>query len=246
MGMFDFLLTNDNELNFVLIGVIVLIMIVVVVFLFILLIGKDMPKTTSRTSTTSNNRTTGAPTNNSNTNLSAANNNLTQNLVNNNIRQQEETMGEQVFHINDNVFTYDDAEAVCKAYGAELATYEQLVDAYKKGANWCSYGWTKGQLALYPVQKDFWDKVQENDEGRKDMCGDSPGINGGYFENGALQFGVNCFGKKRAPKGDERIKNAFVSDKERELRQKIALFRRQKGNFTLAPFNEEKWGTCGN
>lgn len=149
----------------------------------------------------------------------------------------------QVFNVADNVFTYDDAEAVCKAYGAELATYDQLVAAYKQGANWCNYGWTKGQMALFPIQKAFWDKVQENDPERRGDCG-MPGINGGYFENKNQQFGVNCYGPKRAPRTDESMKQTYVSDKERELQQKIFNFKRQLGNFKLTPFNEDKWAAC--
>jgi hypothetical protein len=147
----------------------------------------------------------------------------------------------QVFNIADNIFTYDDAEALCRAYGAELADYNQLVDAFKKGANWCNYGWTKGQLGLYPIQKDFWNKLQENDNDYKKIACGVPGINGGYFENKNLQFGVNCYGPKRTPKGDERIKNIYVSDKERELQQKVMNFRKQMGNLTLYPFNEDRW-----
>lgn len=149
----------------------------------------------------------------------------------------------QVFNVSDNVFTYDDAEAVCKAYGAELATYEQLVNAYKQGANWCNYGWTKGQMALFPIQKSFWDKVQENNPERRGDCG-MPGINGGYFENKNQQFGVNCYGPKRAPRTDESMKLTYVSDKERELQEKIFNFKRQLGNFKLTPFNEDKWASC--
>jgi len=152
----------------------------------------------------------------------------------------------QVFHIKDNVFTYDDSEAVCKAYGAELATYDQLVSAYKQGANWCSKGWVKGQLAIYPVQKAYWDKVQGNeDENERIMCGaEYAPINGGFHDNKNLQFGVNCYGDKRAPTGDERMKHEYMTDKERALREKIAQFQKQLGNFRLAPFNEDKWGSC--
>jgi hypothetical protein len=149
----------------------------------------------------------------------------------------------QVFNVADNIFTYDDAEAVCKAYGSELATYEQLVEAYKQGANWCNYGWTQGQMALFPIQKEFWDKVQENDPERRSDCG-VPGINGGYFENKNQQFGVNCYGPKRAPRTDESLKQTYLSDKERELQQKIFNFKRQLGNFKLTPFNEDKWASC--
>lgn len=147
----------------------------------------------------------------------------------------------QVFNIGDNLFNYDDAEAVCRAYGAELADYTQLVDAYKKGANWCNYGWTKGQLALFPIQPEYWNKLQDtDDEIKKGACG-VPGINGGYFENTNLQFGVNCYGPKRPPKGEERIKNIFVSDREREIQQKVLNFQKQLGNFKLTPFNENSW-----
>ena len=149
----------------------------------------------------------------------------------------------QVFNVSDNLFTYDDSEAVCRAYGSELATYEQVVDAYKKGANWCNYGWTKGQLALYPIQSSFWQKYQDSDPEEAESCG-MPGINGGYFENKNLQFGVNCFGVKRVPKGSESMKSAYVSDKEREIREKVNVFKRQLKNWKLMPFNEDKWSSC--
>jgi hypothetical protein len=149
----------------------------------------------------------------------------------------------QVFNVSDNLFTYDDADAVCRAYGSELATYEQVVDAYKKGANWCNYGWTKGQLALYPIQNSFWQKYQDSDPEEAESCG-MPGINGGYFENKNMQFGVNCFGVKRVPKGSEQMKSAYVSDKEREIREKVNVFKRQLKNWKLMPFNEDKWSSC--
>ncbi len=146
----------------------------------------------------------------------------------------------EVFNIAENVFSYGDAEAVCKAYGAELATYDQLVDAYKKGANWCNYGWTKGQLKLYPIQKAYWDELQENEPDRRDDCG-LPGINGGYEENKNMQYGVNCYGVKRSPTAEENLKQAYVSDKDRELMEKVARFKQQLSSLRLTPFNEDKW-----
>ena len=59
---------------------------------------------------------------------------------------------------------------------AESASLEQVVDAYKSGGEWCNYGWSKDQLALYPTQKSTYNK--DNDS----ACG-YPGINGGYFRN---------------------------------------------------------------
>ena len=70
----------------------------------------------------------------------------------------------QVFNVSDNVFNYDEARSVCEAYNGDLASLEQMVDAYKNGADWCNYGWSEGQLALYPTQKDFWEKLQNNGE----------------------------------------------------------------------------------
>ena len=40
----------------------------------------------------------------------------------------------QVFHIPGNNYTYDNAEALCKAYGSRLATYSEVEDSYKNGA----------------------------------------------------------------------------------------------------------------
>jgi archaellum component FlaG (FlaF/FlaG flagellin family) len=50
----------------------------------------------------------------------------------------------EVFNIADNKYTYSDAEPLCKAFGAELATYDQVKEAWNNGADWCNYGWVKG------------------------------------------------------------------------------------------------------
>ena len=65
---------------------------------------------------------------------------------------------EQVFHVPENKYSYDDAGAICKAYGSRLATYDEVDQAFNKGADWCSYGWSAGQMALYPTQKEKWEK----------------------------------------------------------------------------------------
>jgi hypothetical protein len=110
----------------------------------------------------------------------------------------------EVFYISDNLFTYSEAPAVCKAYDSELATYSQVEEAYMKGAEWCGYGWSKGGMALFPTQNHTWQALQsEPDVARRTACG-RPGINGGYFEP-KTKFGVNCYGvkpsqpKKRGP-----------------------------------------------
>ena len=65
----------------------------------------------------------------------------------------EITIKPQVYHIPGNKYTYDNADAVCQAYGSRLATYDEMEDAYEEGAEWCSYGWSDKQLGLFPTQK---------------------------------------------------------------------------------------------
>jgi hypothetical protein len=90
---------------------------------------------------------------------------------------------------------YDDAAGVCNALDAKLATYDQVEDAYKNGAEWCNYGWTDGQMALFPTQKATWEKGDDN---YRQQCG-RPGVNGGHVSNPYSMFGVNCYGVKPKP-----------------------------------------------
>lgn len=148
----------------------------------------------------------------------------------------------QVFNVGNNIYTYGQAEAVCKAFDSKLATYPQLVKAYKSGADWCNYGWTKGKLALYPTQKASWLKLQDDPETRN-SCG-KVGINGGYFENPDMLFGVNCYGIKPSPRDHEKVKYQQKSKKEYELEQQVAKIKRNIDNLSINPFNKSKWSNC--
>jgi hypothetical protein len=150
--------------------------------------------------------------------------------------------GPEVFNIGENVYAYDDAEAVCLAHGAKLATYDQMIEAYKKGADWCNYGWVKGQLALYPTQKKTWLKLQRNPPEKRDVCG-QPGLNGGYFDNKHIRLGVNCYGIKPTPKPRERIKKTVQSDYDAELQSKINAYKKEKDSITIVPFNQDHWSS---
>ena len=89
---------------------------------------------------------------------------------------------QEVFFVAGNRYTYEEAPSVCAVYNAEVATYDQVVDAHSKGAEWCGYGWTVGGMALFPIQENTWKKLQqETDTTRRTRCG-RPGINGGYFD----------------------------------------------------------------
>jgi hypothetical protein len=47
---------------------------------------------------------------------------------------------QEVFHVSDNKYNYEDAKAVCAAYDGRLATYNEINQAYNDGADWCGYG----------------------------------------------------------------------------------------------------------
>ena len=105
---------------------------------------------------------------------------------------------EEVFHLSNQDYTYEQAKCKCRAYGGKLASKDEMIEVYNKGADWCSYGWSKGQNAFYPTQKCTWDKLQKGPKRHRWDCG-LPGINGGFFANPRLKFGINCYGIK--PKG---------------------------------------------
>ena len=125
----------------------------------------------------------------------------------------------EVFNISNNLYTYDDAQAICTSYGAKLATYDQIEQEYNKGAEWCNYGWSDGQMAFFPTQKDTWDKLQKT-KNNKNNCG-RPGVNGGYFDNPNIKFGVNCFGKKPKPNSND-LASMMANQNKEEIQPKTA------------------------
>jgi len=146
---------------------------------------------------------------------------------------------EQVYNLSNNIYTYDDARAACMAHGGKLATYEQVINAYKKGANWCNYGWSENQMALFPTQKHVWEKLQQDSESAG-SCGEW-GVNGGYFENKDTLFGANCYGIKPEPKDRERVKPRPASKRERDMLLKVERFKREMNDLTVSPFNANLW-----
>ena len=140
----------------------------------------------------------------------------------------------EVFNIDNNVFTYEDAQHVCKAYGAELATPKQLKIAHMKGANWCNYGWSADQHALFPIQKEYYDYIQKTS--LKDSCG-KPGVNGSKF-NADLKFGVNCYGYKPDP---DESKITYMLPEEETSEYDTFLKTFNKDNYEIRPFNKIKW-----
>jgi hypothetical protein len=147
-------------------------------------------------------------------------------------------VGSEVFHVSDKSFTYDEAEAVCAAYDSTLANLEQVIEAYNSGAEWCSYGWSAGAMALYPTQKQTWDALQrEIDPAKKTACG-RPGVNGGYFDP-KLKFGVNCFGFK--PKGDFKAPAPLPGVDKTAFDAMVAKFKDMLKSMTVTPFSRQEW-----
>lgn len=151
---------------------------------------------------------------------------------------------EEVFHVANQQFDYLGAEAVCKAYNARLATYKEIEDAYNKGADWCSYGWSEGQNAFFPTQQATFDKLQTI-PGHEHDCG-RPGINGGYISEPSFEFGANCYGKKPAmTEAEKMLMDATAPSPETtqdvELEKEVAYWKQKLPELLISPFNKNTW-----
>jgi hypothetical protein len=164
-------------------------------------------------------------------------------------KEKKEDAGpkEEVFNVSNNLYTYEDAGLVCSALGARLATYDEIETAYNNGAEWGTYGWSEKQHAYFPTQKATWQKLQtikghEHDLGR-------PGVNGGYFANPKLRFGVNCYGVKPAPSAADKsymeARKTQVYPKSPEdvlLDKKVKFFMDNKDKImVINGYNNKQW-----
>ena len=157
---------------------------------------------------------------------------------------QELKIKREVFNIPDNTYTYDDAKAVCAAYGADLANYDQIETAQKEGGEWCNYGWSDKQMALFPTQKATWDKLQKI-KGHEHDCG-RPGINGGFIDNKNVQFGVNCYGYKPVITAAEtdKMQHAPIfpqSMSDIEHQKRVDYWKKRIPEIMLSPFSRSTW-----
>jgi hypothetical protein len=151
---------------------------------------------------------------------------------------------EEVYHIPGNVYSYQDAKAMCKALGSRLATYSEVESAYQTGGEWCSYGWSDGQMALFPTQKETYDTLQKIEDHQND-CG-RPGVNGGYIKNENVQFGVNCYGIKPTinEKEIQLMENTVpypLTPKEKRMNKKVEEYKQKLSSLTISPFNPKQW-----
>jgi hypothetical protein len=150
----------------------------------------------------------------------------------------------QVFNIPDNVYTYTDAKAICQAYGAKLADYQEMDEAYEKGADWCNYGWSDGQMILFPTQMSTYEELQKI-KGHEHDCG-RPGINGGYIANPNVRFGVNCYGHKpkMTPEEEDRMATTTpypLTEEDLLMERKVKFWKQKLPEILVSPFNYNNW-----
>jgi hypothetical protein len=152
----------------------------------------------------------------------------------------------EVYNIPGNHYNYENAKAVCSAYGSTLATYNQIEAAYKDGAEWCNYGWSADQIALFPTQEKTYNHLQTI-EGHEHDCG-RPGINGGYIENEKVKLGVNCYGNK--PKITDEEESLMKSSsqypettKEKLFEKRVSYWKGKVDQILVSPFNNETWAS---
>lgn len=150
----------------------------------------------------------------------------------------------EVFLIQDNIYTYDDAEPLCRAYNARLATMGDMYDAWRKGADWCSYGWVRGQKIVFPTQKKSWLKLQSStDKSTRNKCG-LPGLNGGLLRDRTARYGVHCYGVK-PPTWRNYKANKMAQDnataRQQEINSRAQFFKDRLNKFTIMPFKQDKW-----
>jgi len=151
---------------------------------------------------------------------------------------------QQVFNIPGNDYIYPDAKALCSAYGARLATYKEVEDSYNDGGEWCNYGWSDGQMALFPTQQKTYDELQKI-EGHENDCG-RPGVNGGYIANPKVKFGVNCYGYK--PRMNSTEEELMATEpiypktaKDIAMENRVNYWKGKLSEILVSPFNHNTW-----
>ena len=154
----------------------------------------------------------------------------------------------QVFNVSENRYTFSDAEPLCKALGAELATYDQVKQSWDQGADWCNYGWIKGQGAVYPTQQSTFDSLQTGTSDDERLACGTVGVNGGYMDDPSLRFGVNCYGDKPV-ESEHDLKNMLqnrippLTPDVLEQTKKELKYKSEQGQIGVLPFRKGAWST---
>jgi hypothetical protein len=162
-------------------------------------------------------------------------------------KEKKENPTPEVFNLSNNLYTYDDAQAICRAYDSRLATYDEIETAYTNGAEWCNYGWSADQMAFFPTQKSTWNELQQSKK-HKNSCG-RPGVNGGFFANPNIKFGINCFGNKPKAKENDlalmenRKDRPYPRTEEEKKMDELVDYWKEhsEDKLRVSSFNRDKW-----
>lgn len=151
---------------------------------------------------------------------------------------------QQVFNIPGNYYGYEDAKTLCQAYDSRLATYDEVESSYNDGGEWCNYGWSDKQMALFPTQKNTFDNLQTI-PGHEHDCGRT-GVNGGYIANPHVKFGVNCYGHKPkiTTEEEEMMQNTSPypkTEKDIVMENRVDYWKTKIDEILVSPFNYESW-----
>ena len=140
----------------------------------------------------------------------------------------------QVFNIPGNYYDYENAKAICQAYGSDLATYDQIEKSYNNGG------------ALFPTQKQTYDNLQTI-PGHENDCGRT-GINGGYIANKKIKFGVNCYGyKPKITQEEQELMNTSTpypqTTKDIAFQKRVDFWKNKVDDILVSPFNQDSWSS---
>jgi hypothetical protein len=151
--------------------------------------------------------------------------------------EREAKKEDEVFLIGDQIYNYEEAKCKCDSYDSKLATREQVIDSYNKGADTCLYGWAQGQNAFYTTQKCTWDELQRGPRRDRGKCG-MPGVNGGYFANKDIKFGALCYGVR--PEG-EVVTEKKPFCKKQPFCKRVGDSIKKRDGDNVVPFSGKKW-----
>ena len=90
-----------------------------------------------------------------------------------------------------------------------------------------------------------YDLLQKGPAAHRDSCG-KVGLNGGYFDNPDLRFGVTCYGMKPDSTTNTLTNSELElppSTEEIEFEKRVQKFRDQLDTTTVNPWNRSLWSS---
>jgi hypothetical protein len=103
----------------------------------------------------------------------------------------------EVFATRGYSHTFAQAAATCATYGARVAFQQEVFQALRDGADWCSCSWVQEGYALYPITTSFDNGCGGFNIGVR-SCASTSWINGNVFA-------VTCWGMKPPPSSTATI-----------------------------------------